>query len=103
MASPPDLAQVEAASPRTLRTRAASRSPLSPHQFSYVGFGGPEAPAGPPRPARVVATGAQLTVLRRLYERYGEDATKAEVDEAAFETGLYVALQGVLLGLFSVD
>ena len=43
----------------------------------------------PPR-LRTIADPAQLAVLRRLYDSAGDDATKAEIESAAQETGLYV-------------
>ncbi|KAI0770114.1 hypothetical protein C8Q74DRAFT_1369331 [Fomes fomentarius] len=41
-----------------------------------------------PRPARVIATPEQRTILKHFYARFGDEPTKEDVDEIVKETGL---------------
>ena len=76
------------------RTAAANATPRDRSIFTSYSPRGlvsqPDQQAVPLR--RTVASAAQLVVLRMLYDRAGDDATKAEIEEVSRETGLYVQL-----------
>ena len=86
------------AAPRTrsayaaLAARSVPVEPPPPPTPFLISSGAHPPIHGPPRqPTRIVASAAQLIVLRKLYDHAGDDATKAEIDEVALETGLCVS------------
>ena len=85
------------AAPRTrsayaaLAARSVPVEPPPPPTFLIASGAHPPIHGAPRQPTRIVASAAQLVVLRKLYDHAGDDATKAEIDEVALETGLCVS------------
>ncbi|KAI0712456.1 hypothetical protein C8Q76DRAFT_784983 [Earliella scabrosa] len=67
-----------------MRTRSTAYSP----SWSAAIPKTPPSTQPAPRPARVVATPGQRVILKRFYERYGDEPAKEEIEEVARETGL---------------
>ncbi|KAI0631927.1 hypothetical protein C8Q77DRAFT_1122747 [Trametes polyzona] len=75
-----------AASPKASSARTAPHPPLPTTYTMRCLWAVPSTSSA--RPVRVVANAEQLVILRALYARVGEDATKEDVDEVSRETGL---------------